>query len=324
MNLFNQMNVHKKLDKLRIPYKGSKNQIARKLFAKMLEIKPDAEYFVDLFGGGGSMSFFALQCGLKVIYNEKQTDLVNFLKFIVDRVNNNQKSKYGIFPEEFYRFVSKEEFFEQKKLNTPFAEFCRIAYSFGNNQKSYAFSKDKEVSKKLLHNVVLFKCEISLKEINDLHNITLTTPYQDTWNERRLDVVRQVHNLIKDNNSFEDLERLEQLERLQCLERLQQLEQLQGLERFTILNKNYADVLIDTSVDKTIVYLDPPYRNTDKYREGKDLNYKELDEWFMNNKYDCFMSEYNTPFYSVLEINKRELFSKNKNLMIEKLYYNKA
>ena len=34
---------------LRIPYMGSKNKIALRLLKKMLEIKPNAKYFFDLF-----------------------------------------------------------------------------------------------------------------------------------------------------------------------------------------------------------------------------------------------------------------------------------
>jgi len=62
-----------KIDILRIPYMGSKNAIAIMLFKSMLDLKPRAKYFVDLFGGGGAMAFTAHQIGLKVIYNEKQT-----------------------------------------------------------------------------------------------------------------------------------------------------------------------------------------------------------------------------------------------------------
>ena len=43
-----------KIDILRIPYMGSKNSIAIMLFKRMLDLKPNAKYFVDLFGGGGA------------------------------------------------------------------------------------------------------------------------------------------------------------------------------------------------------------------------------------------------------------------------------
>ena len=122
----------------RIPYMGSKNKIAHELICEMKKHKPKAKYFIDLFGGGGSMSFTALQMGYKVLYNEYETDLANFMQFIIDRVKNNEKSRYGLLPEEYYQFVTREIFIEQKSLHTNYAEFCRLIYSFGNNhQKGY-------------------------------------------------------------------------------------------------------------------------------------------------------------------------------------------
>ena len=64
-----------KVKPLRIPYMGSKNKIAEQLMRKMLEIKPNAKYFVDLFGGGGSMSFAALQLGLIFINSLQEKSL---------------------------------------------------------------------------------------------------------------------------------------------------------------------------------------------------------------------------------------------------------
>ena len=81
-DLFNNI-IKQDYNNLRIPYQGGKQKIAQELMYKMLEIKPNAKYFVDLFAGGGSMSFLALQMGLKVVYNDKHTNLINF-------VNNNK------------------------------------------------------------------------------------------------------------------------------------------------------------------------------------------------------------------------------------------
>lgn len=70
---------------LGVPYMGSKRKYADALICKMLEIQPGAKYFYDLFGGGAAMSFAALQKGMTVFYNEKQTDMVDFLRFIFGR-----------------------------------------------------------------------------------------------------------------------------------------------------------------------------------------------------------------------------------------------
>jgi site-specific DNA-adenine methylase len=66
-DLFGNSSV--KAEPLGIPYMGSKRKHANALICKMLEIKPNAKYFYDLFGGGGAMSFAALKKGMMVFYN---------------------------------------------------------------------------------------------------------------------------------------------------------------------------------------------------------------------------------------------------------------
>jgi site-specific DNA-adenine methylase len=412
---------------LRIPYQGSKNSIAVKLLRKMLEEKPKAKYFVDLFGGGGSMSFTAAQMGLKVIYNEKQTNLVKFIKYILDRVKKGEKSKFGIFPEDFYNFITREEFIKLKDEDSIKAQFARICYSFGNNQTNYAFSERAEKIKKQGHLYIYDKIDIEgisnietsdfserrsflnsyakksfekileekpelkellkkyysildrsysleekliftkwlrstgikAKEVDDLTQsqmssrfLTLNSqpqiPTKKMWkalktSDKIKNIPDHINNLfdekkIRDFRNLEQLEQLkglqqlEQLERLQQLEQLQQLQQLQQLEQLEQLNPidniklfnlDYKEVQIETPKNETIVYLDPPYRNTAGYIEG--LCHNELDDYFKSLKYKAFMSEYEAPFKSVLEIKKAQLMNntkEKKTYAIEKLFVN--
>jgi site-specific DNA-adenine methylase len=308
------------VDILRIPYMGSKNSIAIMLLKRMLDLKPQAKYFVDLFGGGGSMAFTAHQIGLKVIYNEKQTSLVNFIKYIFDRIKHNKKGKFGLFPDDFYKFITREEFEVLKNEDSIKGQFVRICYSFGNNQRSYLFGKDIEKAKELGHNIVMYQCEDSLKEFNKITNSDFVLSDKTTWNSRRLDFMSQ----IKDRPPHKELEQLERLQQLERLEQLEQLERLEQLDNIKLFNLDYKDVIIDTPIEETIVYLDPPYRGTAKYIEG--LDHDELDEYFRSSPYTCFMSEYNAPFESVLEIEKRSLLvnsNNSKKYALEQLYINK-
>lgn len=299
---------------LRIPYMGSKRKIAEELMQKMLEIKPKVKYFYDLFGGGGAMSFYALQCGLKVHYNEKQKGMVDLLEYILNRARNKEKGQYGIFPDDFYNFITREEFFKLKDEDSIKGQFARIVYSFGNSQRAYLFGKDIEYQKQLGHNIVMFCCEKSLKEFNQLLNTNFVLSNKTTWNERRLDYIKQ----------FSRKQRAVKLQRLQQLERLERLQQLQRLPSFTITNLDFADVKITTPLEESIIYLDPPYRGTAEYKEKFD--YTKIDEYFKQSPYTCFMSEYNAPFKSILEIKKESLLN-NSNLdkrkfVIEKLFWN--
>ena len=328
-----------KADPLGLPYMGSKRKYANDLICKMLEQKPHAKYFYDLFGGGGAMSFAALQKGMTVFYNEKQTCLVNFIAFIFECIKE-PKSEFGIFPPEYYNFITREEFIRLRTESGNYAQFARICYSFGNNQKCYLYNPELEVKKHLMHDVVVFRCEKSLAALNEYHGSIFSLSDKKTYSERRLDLRKNIfefyskskkgdnEGIMQQLQQLESLERLqilESLERLQSLQRLQSLERLERLEslesKITFTNLDYRDVQITTPIAETIVYCDPPYRGTAKYIE--DLNYDNLDKWFLELPYLAFMSEYTAPFKSIYEIKTRSTLSAQGSCpKIEKLYVN--
>jgi len=309
-DLFGARQVEK-TERLGIPYMGSKRKHADKLIDKILELKPNAKYFYDLFGGGGAMSFAALQKGMTVFYNEKQTDLVRLMEYVFECVNN-PKSEYGIFPTEYYRFIDRDDFMRLKNESGVFAQFARICYSFGNNQRTYLFNKELDGIKMLSHNVVVFRDAESLRVLRDILGVELSLSDAKTINGRRLDFRKTIRKSMR-----LDLQQLQQLQQLERLERLERLEQ-----KITFTNLDYRDVKITTPIDETIVYLDPPYRGTEKYIEG--IDHDELDEFFRSLPYLAFMSEYNAPFNCILDIKTTSTLSdKVRSSKIERLYVNK-
>lgn len=295
---------------LGIPYMGSKKKYANRLMDKMLCMKPDAKYFYDLFGGGGAMTFAAAQRGLKVFYNEKQKGVVDLHKFIAE-CSKAPQSEFGIFPRHFYEFVTRKDFLRLKEESGPYAEFVRVIYSFGNRQQNYLFGPQLETLKHAGHNAVVFRCEQSLNRLNDLTGANFAISEKPTINERRLDFLAQA---IK-------FGRLEQLERLGRLERLEGLQSLYDNISFT--NLSYEQVEFETPAEETIVYLDPPYRGTEKYKET--ISYNDLDAYFSSLPFMAFMSEYNAPFDCILEIETRSTFSASSNTTkrVERLYVNR-
>lgn len=294
-----------------IPYTGNKQLIAENLIKVMLKYVPNAKCFYDLFGGGGAMSFCAMQYGLKVHYNELNTQICELLKFL----QNNK------IPEEWYKFVTCEEFHKHKNDMTAYGGFVSQVYSFGNNGKNYLFNPEIEKIKHLMHDVVVYEDYKSLNKLNNLLNLNMTMPEGDTILIRRLDLYKQIREYGR--LELQQLKRLEQLERLQQLQQLQQLEQLERLE---ITHKSYDEVVINTPIDETIVYCDPPYRDTSKYKASKNFDYDKLYRWFKNNKHVCFMSEYNAPFKEVYNIDKRVTLKASDNRLVktERLYINRG
>lgn len=295
--------------KLGIPYLGSKRRIAEKLVDYMLKENPNAKYVYDLFGGGGAMSFEFLQRPQieKVFYNELNTGVVELLK----KIKND-----GV-TEEFYRWISRDDFHRLKKENSWIGGLVSTCWSFGNNQRTYLFGKQNELLKKPLHELIVDKNYDMINKFYDLTGILIPIECISaaTINERRIEVMRYVKN---NNKAGLQLQQLQQLERLERLQRLQQLEQLQRLE---ITNLDYMDVAIITPIDETLVYLDPPYKDTEKYQH--DTDHAALYDWVNGCPYTVYMSGYDAPYDVVYTIDHRCTFSQNRNTKTkENLYCN--
>lgn len=117
-----------------MPYKGSKDKIAEKI----INILPDAEVFVDLFGGGGAMTDCALTTGKykKAVYNELSPLICKGFKMAVNGEFSHEK-----------RWISREDFHKLKETD-PYVAIC---WSFGNDYKTYLYSPEIERFKKHLH-----------------------------------------------------------------------------------------------------------------------------------------------------------------------------
>ena len=174
-----------------------------------------------------------------------------------------------------------------------------------------------EELKHLAHNIVVFQDKESLQKFNQALKCNFILSSKKTINQRRSDFAAQV-------NAGEDRFELQRLQQLEQLERLQRLQRLERFPTFGITNLDFQEVKIETPIEETIIYLDPPYRGTASYLEG--ALHSEIDHYFSNSPYSCFMSEYNAPFDSVLEIRKESLLNNTgveRKFVIEKLFWNK-
>ena len=279
-----------KFEKLGFPYKGSKRKNAKKIVDFILQDFPECEYVYDLFGGGGAISFEFLQRPQikKVYYNEINTGIVELLKDIRD---NGVSEKY-------YKWIDRETFHKHKNDNDWFGGLVKCVWSFGNNQLDYLFSEENEKLKKPLHLAIVEKDENYLKDFEEITGIKIprTLIDFDKINERRLKVMQFVKKNKKTDKRIE-LQRLEQLERL---ERLQQLEQ------FEITNNSFENVKIETPLEKTVIYLDPPYGKSKRssYQHGGDdynAMQEEVNKYIDNSKYRIYLSGYESKYLKVME-----------------------
>ena len=75
--------------------------------------------------------------------------------------------------------------------------------------------------------------------------------------------------------------------------------------------------------DNSIIYCDPPYKETGTYLD--DFDHEKFYSWLRSLKQQVFISEYQMPndFFEVFSIKKRVSFSQKQNTQkVEKLFVN--
>lgn len=287
-----------------MPYMGSKSKIAKDI----IRILPSAEYFIDLFGGGGSMSHCALLSNKydKIIYNEKETLVYNRFKMAIT----------GNFKDE-QRWIDRDTF-DYFKTTDPYVALC---FSFGNNLRGYCYSEFLEPWKKALHYARV------MNDFSELNNIGIH------GNGSREDVLKNFdnykniyseyinHSINCDAMHFAELENLERLHRLQSI--FNDCNSFHSVKYVTLecYNDSYEHIEIP---ENSIIYCDIPYKDTRSYLS--EFNHEEFYDWVRRQKAIVFISEYNMPqdFYLVHKFTRRELYNSNDGIVTECLYCNKS
>lgn len=246
-----------------MPYRGSKNTIAKEILCTL----PEGKRFVDLFGGGFAMSHCCLVnfCGglfpkyESVLYNDHNPLLKLLIKKAIDGFYNYDSFK----PE----WVSKERFLAEKEGDA----YIKWVWSFGNSGDRYIFGKNIEELKRQAHQLVVFG------EVNELtKDVVLKGTDIKT---RRLEWMAYCRSQKKRCD-------LEQLERL---ERIQQLERLERLERLELTAIDYHDYEYR---DGDVVYCDIPYELSTEVCYGSAFDFKEFRRWVKSRNYRVYVSSY--------------------------------
>ena len=226
-----------------LPYQGSKKKISKKIVEIIKQNFGTDKPIYDIFGGGGAITAECVLNGLEVHYNDLDKDITNAFERVISQDREWVKTL----------IVSRTEFFEIKaKENKTTDEFLKLLVnSFGNNKRGYLYSE--EISD-LKYNLA--------KEIIENHDVFSSYTQTETYKK-----------------AVERPERLQQLRRLQQLERLQQLQQFRQIEKpnyMKVTNKNYQDF---SKVSNDILYLDPPYEQTDQGSYINSFDSQEFYDW---------------------------------------------
>ena len=316
-----------------LPYKGSKNRIAKKI----LDVLPAAPVLYDVFCGGCAVTHAALLSG-------------KYSRVVANDINGMiphafEKAIRGGFRNED-RWISRDDF--QKLYKTdPYVAIC---FSFGNNLHEYCYARDLEPYKRALHYAIFWKDTGPWRELcpetadalkkaveseQDRHkrrigagraivtalktglmNGTIDPAVMNKSIYRKIRkektpglMIRPAENLEAQENderlqrleSLERFERLKNLETLQTDESLCRLQSLERLERITDVDVDVPVLTVTTGDYKAltfeqggIIYCDPPYKSTEE-RYGREFDFEDFYAWCLHQSNPVYISEYTMP-----------------------------
>ena len=279
-----------------IPYKGSKNKLAERL----INLFPKADNFYDLFCGGCAVAHAAL-----LSHKYKTVHINDIEPKVVDLFI---RATRGEFKNET-RWISHEEFDRLK--SSDYLVAC--LFSFGNNFRSYLYSKDIEPMKKAAHYAILFG-DFSYfrewnKEVSDKVESALKSISLSERQKRRLTLYRIVRNILQEKIQIQHLERLERLQNLESLE-----------SYINSSSQDYSEIKIKPN---SVIYCDIPYEATETYFKQK-FDYSRFYDWCCKQTEPLFISSYNIydpRFKCINEFEHRSTLSaKSKNKVTERVY----
>ena len=261
-----------------MPYQGSKSAIAENI----IEALPAATHLYDVMGGGGAITHCAALSGKwnTVHYNEIDSVIVKGFKMALNGEFANED-----------RFITREDFFHLKDTDP----YARICFSFGNDCRSYCYSKRIEEYKKAMHEAIV---KSNYLPYENMTGLSLREMYGKTTHEKRLLMRRIAKDLHKKQHSknIPDMQEnivtahhISALERMQSLERLERLKRLEqfGKIEVDISQGDYRDLQIPSD---SVIYCDIPYKNTKKY--FIEFDYEAFWEWVHRQTAQVYVSSY--------------------------------
>ena len=143
-----------------LPYKGSKNKLAERI----VRLLPKRTHLIDLFCGGCAVSHAALLMGK---YEHIHINDINWMcpTLFIDALNGKYNDEN--------RWISREDFFRLKDTDP----YVAVVWSFGNNLRTYLYSKEIEPLKKAIHYAMFFSDYSLGKELG--HDLSFIDPIQD-------------------------------------------------------------------------------------------------------------------------------------------------
>ena len=293
-----------------LPYKGSKNRIAKKI----LDVLPAAPVLYDVFCGGCAVTHAAMLSGKysRVVANDINSMIPHAFETALKGGFRNED-----------RWISRDDF--QKLYKTdPYVAIC---FSFGNNLRSYCYARELEPYKRALHYAIFWKDTAPWRELCPETADALKKAVESELDrhKRRIGAGRAIVTALKAGlmngtinpavmdkpiykkirgkyprvflqsgwlaKRMQNLETLENDERFQRLESLERITDVDVPPVLTVTTGDYREMEFSAP---GIIYCDPPYKSTEE-RYGREFDFAGFYAWCEHQANPVFISEYTMP-----------------------------
>lgn len=241
-----------------LPYKGSKNRIAKKI----LDVLPAAPVLYDVFCGGCAITHAAMLSGKysRVVANDINGMIPHAFETAITGGFRNED-----------RWISRDDFQRLYKTD-PYVAIC---FSFGNNLREYCYARELEPYKRALHYAIFWKDIAPWRELcpETADALKKAVESEQDRHKRRIGAGRAIVTALKaglmngtidpavmDKPIYRKIrkektpglriksaERVGRLKSLETLENGERLQRLKSLERFERL-KNLETLQTDESL----------------------------------------------------------------------------
>lgn len=292
-----------------LPYVGSKKKISKKIVEIIKQKFGTDKTVYDVFGGGGAITAELMINGIDVVYNDLDKTITDMFNRVLSQDREWIKTL----------IVSRDEFFtiRDKEIKTIDDELKLLVNSFGNNRKDYLYNKKISDIKYNIAVEILEKEDVlfgykktkTYQRAANLYEEKLgffgkeekSRILQQLQGLQQLERLQQVQDSQALNYNFSNYSKTkiyidkvfnnEELFRKgvysitgrKIIHPIQQFNRLISIADIRQLNsypktKN-KDYKYFSNIKNSILYLDPPYENSDTSNYNSQIDYQEFYDW---------------------------------------------
>jgi len=239
-----------------LPYVGSKKKISKKIVEIIKQNFGTDKTVYDVFGGGGAITAELMINGIDVVYNDLDKTITDMFNRVLHQDREWVKTLI-VSRDDFFRILGKEN-------KTVDDELKLLVNSFSNNRKSYLYSKElSDIKYKLA--VEILENSQSLKY--DFSDYSKTKTYiEKVFNNEKI-----FKKCIDNRTGKKVMHSLSQFNRLTSIA---DIHQLNSYPKTT--NEDYH---FFSNIKDNILYLDPPYENTENGSYKSQIDYQDFYDW---------------------------------------------